>query len=118
MGKLTTHILDTANGTPAKGMRLRLFRIASGGAETLLLATKTNADGRVDAPLLADKDFKAGTYRIEFEAGKYFRRLGGELPKFPFFDVIQIHFGISDADSHYHVPLLVSPYGYSTYRGS
>lgn len=118
MGKLTTHILDTAHGCPANGVRLRLFRLGTGGAATLLLATKTNTDGRVDAPLLAEKDFKPGIYRIEFEAGKYFRRMGVELPKFPFLDLITIQFGISDGDSHYHVPLLVSPYGYSTYRGS
>lgn len=113
MGKLTTHILDTAHGKPAKNVALRLYRNGK-----LIAKAKTNADGRCDAPLLSGAAFKTGKYRIEFEAGKYFRTLGVKLPKTPFLDVIAIDFGIADAKSHYHVPLLVSPYGYSTYRGS
>lgn len=113
MGKLTTHILDTAHGKPAKGVALRLYKNGK-----LIAKAKTNADGRCDAPLLSGTDFKTGKYRIEFEAGKYFKALGVKLPKTPFLDVVVIDFGIADASTHYHVPLLVSPYGYSTYRGS
>ncbi|MDE1153292.1 MAG: hydroxyisourate hydrolase [Micavibrio sp.] len=113
MGKLTTHVLDTAHGAPGKGMVVRLYK-----NDKLLLTAKTNADGRCDAPLLEGKNFKTGTYRLEFEAGKYFKKAGVTLAKTPFLDVITISFGISDAAAHYHVPLLVSPYGYSTYRGS
>ncbi|MEZ0224496.1 MAG: hydroxyisourate hydrolase [Alphaproteobacteria bacterium] len=118
MGKLTTHVLDTAHGCPGKGIALKLYRVGKGGKETLVLSSKTNADGRCDAPLLMGKDMKTGQYRLAFEAGKYFKTLGVKLPKNPFLDVISLHFGISDAAAHYHVPLLVSPYGYSTYRGS
>ncbi len=113
MGKLTTHVLDTANGCPAKGMTLRLYRQGR-----LLLKTKTNADGRCAAPLLEGRDFKAGKYRLEFSTAAYFKTKGAQLPKTPFLDVVTIDFGIADAKAHYHVPLLVSPYGYSTYRGS
>jgi 5-hydroxyisourate hydrolase len=118
MGKLTTHVLDTAHGCPGKGIALKLFRVGAGGKETLLASKKTNADGRCDGPILDGKDFKPGKYRLEFAAGKYFKAMGVQLPKNPFLDVISLHFGISDAGAHYHVPLLVSPYGYSTYRGS
>lgn len=117
MGKLTTHVLDTAHGCPAGGMTLRLYKIDPRGQDKLLVMTKTNADGRCDAPLLEGKAMKPGKYRLEFEAGKYFRAQGVELPKPAFLDTVSINFGISGA-AHYHVPLLVSPYGYSTYRGS
>jgi 5-hydroxyisourate hydrolase len=113
MGKLTTHVLDTAHGCPAANMALRLYR-----DDTLVVGAKTNADGRCDAPLLEGPAMKAGTYRLEFGAAHYFRNKGIKLPETPFLDTVVIHFGISDANSHYHVPLLVSPYGYSTYRGS
>ena len=113
MGKLTTHVLDTANGCPGKGIALRLYK-----GDTLLVKTKTNADGRCDAPLLSGKDLKAGKYRLEFDVAAYFKSKDAKLAKTPFLDVIVIQFGIADADAHYHVPLLVSPYGYSTYRGS
>jgi 5-hydroxyisourate hydrolase len=118
MGKLTTHVLDTAHGHPGKGMVLRLYKRGAKGTAVLLLSTKTNADGRCDTPLLAGKAMKTGQYRLEFEAGKYFKKSGVTLPKNAFLDVIAIDFGIADAAGHYHVPLLVSPYGYSTYRGS
>lgn len=118
MGKLTTHVLDTAHGCPGKGITLRLYRVAKGGKETLVVTKKTNADGRVDGPILDGKNMKTGAYRLEFEAGKYFKGMGVKLPKVPFLDVISLHFGIGDQSAHYHVPLLVSPYGYSTYRGS
>ena len=116
MGKLTTHILDTAHGCPGKGIALRLYKC--GKKDTLLLKTKTNADGRCDAPLLAGKDMKAGNYRLEFDVAAYFKTKGVKLAKTPFLDTIVVCFGIADAGAHYHVPLLVSPYGYSTYQGS
>ncbi len=118
MGKLTTHVLDTAHGCPGKGIRVRLFVTGKDGKEKLLASAATNADGRCDAPLLADKTMVVGKYRLEFAAGDYFRARGVKLPEVAFLDVISIDFGISDAGAHYHVPLLVSPYGYSTYRGS
>ena len=116
MGKLTTHVLDTANGCPGKGIALRLYRC--GKKDTLVVKAKTNADGRCDAPLLAGKDLKTGKYRLEFDVAAYFKTKKVKLARTPFLDVIVINFGIADAGAHYHVPLLVSPYGYSTYRGS
>jgi len=114
MGKLTTHVLDTAHGCPAAGLTIRLFD----GGNTLLVTATTNHDGRIDGPLLADDRMRTGSYRLEFEAGDYFRARGVRLDEVPFLDVISIQFGIGDAGAHYHVPLLVSPYAYSTYRGS
>ena len=116
MGKLTTHVLDTANGCPGKGIALRLYK--RGKKDVLLVKAKTNADGRCEAPLLSGKDFKTGNYRLEFDVAAYFKSKGAKLAKTPFLDVIVINFGIADAGAHHHVPLLVSPYGYSTYRGS
>lgn len=116
MGKLTTHVLDTAHGCPGKGIALRLYKC--GKKDVLLVKAKTNADGRCDAPLLSGADMKAGTYRLEFDTAAYFKSKGAKLAKTPFLDVVVIQFGIADAAAHYHVPLLVSPYGYSTYRGS
>jgi len=113
MGKLTTHVLDTAHGCPAGGIVVRLYR-----GNKLVLKTKTNADGRCDAPLLQGKNFKAGDYRLEFDVAAYFKAKGVKLPKVPFLKVVTVNFGIADSKAHYHVPLLVSPYGYSTYRGS
>lgn len=119
MGKLTTHVLDTAHGCPGKGITLRLYRCTAKGTKDVLVAkTKTNSDGRCDAPLLSTKNMKTGSYRLEFEVGAYFKTKNVKLAKVPFLDVVVIQFGIADAGAHYHVPLLVSPYGYSTYRGS
>lgn len=115
MGKLTTHVLDTAHGCPGKGIAVRLYNDDS---EELLVDTTTNDDGRCDKPLLEGKEFITGMYRLEFDAGPYFRARGVKLPDPAFLDVISICFGIADPNVHYHVPLLVSPYGYSTYRGS
>ena len=115
MGRLTTHVLDTAHGCPGSGIAVRLY--ADDSAKPVVEA-RTNADGRCDAPLLSGAEMKPGRYVLEFEAGAYFRGLGVRLSEPPFLDVVRIAFGISDADAHYHVPLLVSPYGYSTYRGS
>lgn len=117
MGKLTTHILDTAHGRPGAGIAIALFRV-DGGARTLVVATRSNADGRCDAPLLAGDALVAGTYELDFSAGDYFAALGIPLPSPRFVDVVTLRFGIADASAHYHVPLLVSPWSYSTYRGS
>ncbi len=117
MGLLTTHVLDTAHGTPAEGMRIELFRVTDGRRE-LLVDTETNDDGRCDEPLLKDDAFAFAIYQLEFHAGEYFRTKGVTLDDPAFLDVVPIRFGIAEADDHYHVPLLVSPYSYSTYRGS
>lgn len=115
MGRLTTHVLDTAKGKPAAGLAIELYRL--GEREERLVQAKTNADGRVDGALLEGTDFVPGVYELRFHAGDYLR--GGVGPPYPaFLDVIPIRFGIAAADEHYHVPLLLSPYGYSTYRGS
>jgi len=117
MGRLTTHVLDTANGCPGEGIQLTLKRI-EGTDETVICDAVTNDDGRVDGPLLDGEDFKVGIYLLEFRAGDYFRARGTDLADPAFLDVVPIRFGIADPEAHYHVPLLVSPYGYSTYRGS
>lgn len=101
------------HGRPAAGVSLRLSR----GGE-LLASAITNPDGRCDQPLLAGSELAAGRYRLEFDVGEYYRDMGVNLPEPAFLDVVTIDFGVSDTASHYHVPLLVSPYGYSTYRGS
>lgn len=115
-GRLTTHVLDTTHGTPAKGLGIDLATV-DGGHAHLLKSVVTNDDGRVDEPLLSGEAFMPGTYELLFNVGAYYSKLG--LPeKNPFLDVVPVRFEISDAGAHYHVPLLVSPYGYSTYRGS
>jgi 5-hydroxyisourate hydrolase len=117
MGHLSTHVLDTANGCPAAGLRVTLQRLDGGNAVTLK-AFALNADGRADAPLLDAAAMAAGRYRLLFEVAPYFRARGHTLPEPPFIDTVQLDFGIADAAGHYHVPLLVSPWSYSTYRGS
>ena len=116
MTKLTTHVLDTANGIPARNMTIRLTRLSADKRE-LLVTTQTNDDGRCNEPLLAGESMQAGTYELEFEAGQYFGQ-DNTTNSYPFLDTVVLRFGISDPLSHYHVPLLVSPYSYSTYRGS
>lgn len=116
MGRLSTHVLDTARGLPAAGVVVRLHRMEGERAEPVT-ERLTNADGRTDTPLLSGT-LAPGRYRLTFEAGEYFRRTGVALPDPPFVDAVQLHFGIADPDGHYHVPLLVSPWAYSTYRGS
>lgn len=115
-GYLTTHVLDTARGCPAAGLRIELFRI-DGDARVPLKALVTNADGRTDERILPEDEFATGTYELVFHAGAYLTasRVAPESPRF--LDVIPIRFGMSE-DAHYHVPLLLSPFGYSTYRGS
>ncbi|HEY4191443.1 MAG TPA: hydroxyisourate hydrolase [Mesorhizobium sp.] len=115
-GSLTTHVLDTATGKPAAGLSITLYRV-SGNSHRKLKTVVTNADGRCDEPLLEGKDFQLGQYELIFSVGNYFRSLGLQLPETPFLDEVPIRFGMAQA-THYHVPLLVSPYGYSTYRGS
>jgi len=117
MGKLTTHILDTSSGQPGRDIQLRLYR-CDGDGDILLISARTNDDGRCDSPLLAGGDMQCGTYRLEFDVAEYYRAQGVDLPEPPFLDRVDIRFGIADAGSHYHVPLLLSPYGYSSYRGS
>jgi len=116
-GWLTTHVLDTARGCPAEGLKIVLYRV-SGNSHTRLVEMVTNADGRTDAPILPTDSFATGTYELVFFAGAYLRASGqaGEDPLF--LDQVPIRFGMSDPGSHYHVPLLLSPYGYATYRGS
>ena len=137
MGRLTTHVLDTAAGMPAAGLVIDLYRhdqdnhaqnnhtqdnhAQDNPVQDIwhrLLSVTTNADGRCDAPLLEGADFTTGRYQLVFYAAAYLRAAGTSLPEIPFLDEIVIAFGIDDADQHYHVPLLLSPYGYSTYRGS
>ena len=117
MGHLSTHVLDTAHGCPAAGMQVTLQRLDSGMAVSLRQLA-LNADGRAEGPLLAAHEMAVGRYRLIFEVAPYFRARGVALPEPPFIDVVQLDFGIADVAGHYHVPLLVSPYGYSTYRGS
>ena len=112
MGRLTTHVLDTSLGKPAAGLKIEVW------GETLLKTITTNQDGRADHPLLEGESLVIGQYELRFFAGDYLRALGLKLPEPLFLDVIPIRFGISNAGQHYHVPLLLSPFGYSTYRGS
>ena len=117
MGHLSTHVLDTAGGCPAAGMQVTLQRIDAEGPVTLK-ALALNHDGRADGPLLDAATMAVGRYRLLFDVAPYFRARGVALPEPPFIDVVQLDFGIADAAGHYHVPLLVSPWSYSTYRGS
>lgn len=123
-GRLTTHVLDTVHGAPAAGMAIALFvrDDTTGGAGSptwrLLREVVTNADGRVDGPMLAGADLRPGVYRLVFEVERYFRAKGVALPTPAFLSQVPLEFGLADAQAHYHVPLLVSPWAYSTYRGS
>ena len=116
MGRLTTHVLDTATGTPAGGLTIELYLLD--GGPVLLKTIVTNADGRADGPILEGSAFMRGHYELRFHAGDYLRAAGVALPEPAFLDVVPIRFGIANPDQHFHVPLLLSPYGYSTYRGS
>jgi 5-hydroxyisourate hydrolase len=117
MGKLTTHVLDTAHGTPGHGIHVALLR-RQGDAYMLVATAVTNADGRCDAPLMAGDTMVAGRYRLVFAVGAYFAAKGCALTDPPFIDEVTLDFGLADAGGDYHVPLLVSPWSYSTYRGS
>jgi len=118
-GKLTTHVLDTAQGCPAAKMVIELWFIDPQSAEKTLLKTiYTNEDGRTDLPLLMGEEFQVGVYELVFGVGEYFDQHLGNLPSPPFLARVPIRFGIADPTAHYHVPLLTSPWTYSTYRGS
>ena len=124
LGYLTTHVLDTVSGVPAEGMAIELYMLeppldgGSEGAWLFLRSVKTNVDGRLDRPLLSGDDFKAGSYRLIFDVAAYFKARGQTLPEPAFLGRVPLDFGVADAQLHYHVPLLVSPWAYSTYRGS
>lgn len=117
MGRLSTHVLDTAKGRPAAGVVMSLYRL-QGETRELLLSTQTNDDGRTDQPLLLGDALLAGSYELVFHAGDYLRASGQASGDVLFLDQIPIRFGVPDASQHYHVPLLISPFAYSTYRGS
>jgi len=117
VGRLTTHVLDAAHGCPGSGIKVELYRVEDQGL-TLVATRETNADGRCDSPLLEGADYLSGVYQLQFSAGDYYRRRGVVLADPAFLDVVVLRFGIDAAQEHYHVPLLVSPYSYSTYRGS
>ncbi len=114
-GKLTTHVLDTHSGFPAVGVVIELYEQ---GAASPLVKTKTNADGRTDKPLMSGGPLRAGRYELRFHVGDYFAGRNLDLPQPAFLDVVPVHFAISEPEGHYHVPLLVSPWSYATYRGS
>ena len=116
MGRLTTHVLDTAQGCPAASVQVALYRL--GEQRELLKEAVTNDDGRLDSPVLEDEEFETGCYELVFQAGDYFRNSKLEVADPAFVDEVVLRFGIADKDAHYHVPLLVSPWSYSTYRGS
>ena len=119
-GKLTTHVLDTANGCPGEGIAIALWKLDTNpdlDSKTLIKTTETNQDGRTDEPLLLGEELEAGVYELIFSVGDYFAKYTS-YPDPLFLDCIPIRFGISDTETHYHVPLLVSPWSYSTYRGS
>jgi 5-hydroxyisourate hydrolase len=121
MGHLSTHVLDTAHGCPAAGMQVTLQRLDGDGTSTTVTTVRElvlNHDGRTDGPLLDAQTMAVGRWRLIFEVAPYFRARGVDMPDPPFIDVVQLDFGIADAAGQYHVPLLVSPYSYSTYRGS
>ena len=121
MGKLTTHVLDTASGGPAAGMAVTLYRLPAGGGDAVpqqLKRINLNHDGRADAPLLEGDTMQPGRYRLVFDVAGYFTAQGAKLPQPPFLDQVPLDFGIADTNAHYHVPLLASPWSYSTYRGS
>ena len=118
MAGLTTHVLDATRGQPARGVAIELYQLASDGARTLLAATRTNADGRLDAPLIGADEARVGGFELVFHVGAYFRAVGTPLADPPFLDVVPIRFSIADPKAHYHVPLVVTPWSYSTYRGS
>ena len=116
-GRLSTHVLDTARGKPAMGVQITLYRVVNGAHEKIATAV-TNADGRTDTPMLAGAALTVGSYELVFGAGAYLRATGQAEGEVLFLDEIPIRFGVPDANAHYHVPLLISPFAYSTYRGS
>ena len=118
MAGLTTHVLDTTRGRPAAGVAIELHSLGADGARALVAKATTNADGRTDAPLIAPADARVGTFELTFHMGDYFKALGAIVVDPPFLDVVPIRFSVADPKAHYHVPLVVTPWSYSTYRGS
>ena len=118
MSNLTTHVLDTSIGKPAQGLRVILFKKDKNGEFKEISSSLTNKDGRISAPFFDKSTETKGVYEFNFYVGEYFENKNIKLPEIKFLDIIVIRFGISREDEHYHVPLLVSPFGYSTYRGS
>lgn len=116
-GRLSTHVLDTLNGKPAQGVKISLYEIGT-SARGLLFETVTNADGRTDTPLMADAPLRIGTYEMQFHVGEYFKGQNATLSEPAFLDIVPVRFSIAEAEGHYHVPLLATPWSYSTYRGS
>jgi 5-hydroxyisourate hydrolase len=116
-GRLTTHVLDTARGRPAEGVAIELVRDPDGKRRTVA-SVRTNPDGRTDMPLLEGDALAAGEYELVFDVGEYFRGAGLEVAHPPFLGRVPVRFAVAEPGSHYHVPLLVSPWSYSTYRGS
>ncbi len=118
MAGLTTHVLDTARGRPASGVAVELYAIGPDGARELIASARTNADGRTDAPLISAAQARVGAFELTFHVGAYFREQGAATAEPPFLDVVPVRFAVADPKAHYHVPLLVTPWSYSTYRGS
>ena len=118
MAGLTTHVLDVTRGGPAEGVQIELYQLETDGGRKLVAAMATNSDGRTDTPLIAAAEARVGRFELLFHAGDYFRRQGAKMADPPFLDVVPIRFAVADPSAHYHVPLLVSPWSYSTYRGS
>jgi 5-hydroxyisourate hydrolase len=118
MAGLSTHVLDTVRGGPAAGVAVELYSLEPDGSRVAVSGALTNADGRTDAPLISAAAARVGTFELVFHVGDYFRRSGAITAEPPFLDVIPIRFSIADLNAHYHVPLLASPWSYSTYRGS
>ena len=118
MGRLSTHVLDQVGGKPAVDVAVELRVRDPDGSWRLLKQVRTNADGRTDQPLLSGADHKVGTYMLTFHIGDYFRGQGTALADPPFLDLVPLRFSIAEPDGHYHVPLLATPWSYSTYRGS
>jgi 5-hydroxyisourate hydrolase len=118
MAGLTTHVLDTTRGGPAAGVTIELFALGAGGERTLIVTVRTNSDGRTDAPLVSGADLRVGAFELNFHVGDYFRTKGAQVAEPPFLDVVPIRFAVADPSGHYHVPLVVTPWSYSTYRGS
>jgi 5-hydroxyisourate hydrolase len=117
MARLSTHVLDTLRGKPAGGVEVRLYAVESSGRRLVKTVT-TNTEGRTDEPLLSGSELCTGIYELVFRAGDYFRSMGDRLEEPPFLDEVTVRFGVADGAGHYHVPLLIAPYAYSTYRGS
>lgn len=118
MGGLTTHVLDLRQGLPASGIQFELWRLGPIDTRTLICTMHTNSDGRIDSPILTGDEMKTGVYELVFFVANYFRTQGVILPDPPFLDQVPLRFGIADSNKHYHVPLLITPWGYNTYRGS